>query len=271
MLSTAQEVPDVQVTVTSCYVEADILCNEWGGQEKLQSGLGDLVVVAAVSKKQVDMLLSVLPCPDAVCYTLPVQLERVGGESFKLPHVLFQHTSVDKMPVGLGKQTVPLVEICWQLTLRQCHWEWSAHLQLHRIGAGLCMCCKNVLRHFQHYLVGWPQSDVIKGMQNSSWHFAELEGIAAYCQADNCNIGHVDIQSSKRYQQLFVLTSQQCGLVLVELGADSEEGLVAGQESIQTGLVHLTRADPLALLLVAHDHQLPRFRQADLNKLECVL
>ena len=68
----AQEVPDVQVTVTSCYVEADILCNEWGGQEKLQSGLGDLVVVAAVSKKQVDMLLSVLPCPDAVCYTLPV-------------------------------------------------------------------------------------------------------------------------------------------------------------------------------------------------------
>ena len=166
---------------------------------------------------------------------------------------------------------MPLVEICWQLTLRQCHWEWSAHLQLHRIGAGLCMCCKNVLRHFQHHLVGWPQSDVIKGMQNSSWHFAELEGIAAYCQADNCNIGHADIQSSKRYQQLFVLTSQQCGLVLVELGADSEEGLVAGQESIQTGLVHLTRADPLALLLVAHDHQLPRFRQADLNKLECVL
>ena len=84
------------------------------------------------------MLLSVLPCPDAVCYTLPVQLERVGGESFKLPHVLFQHTSVDKMPVGLGKQTVPLVGICWQLTLRQSHWEWSGHLQLHRIGAGLC-------------------------------------------------------------------------------------------------------------------------------------
>ena len=96
------------------------------------------------------------------------------------------------------------------------------------------MCCKNVLRHFQQHLTGWPQSDVIKGMQTSSWLFAELEGTATCRQTDNCNIGHTDIQASKHNQQLFVMTSQQCGLVLVELGADSVEGLVAGQVSIQT-------------------------------------
>lgn len=217
------------------------------------------------------MLLRVLPCSVTVCYALPVQLEWVGGEGLELSHLLFKHNSVNKMLVGPGKQTMLLVEICWQRTLRQCHWEWCSHLQLYRIWAGLCICCKHVLRQFQNYLAGWLESDVIKGMQNSSWHSALLEGSATYCQADNNHIGHADIHASKRNQQLFVLTTQHCGLVLVELGADSVESLVAGQESIQTGLVHLTQADTLALPLVAHDHHLARFRQADLNKLEGVL
>ena len=56
-----------------------------------------------------------------------------------------------------------------------------------------------------------------------------------------------------------------------EPGADSVESLVAGQEPVQTGLVHLTQADTLPLLLVFHDHQVVRFGQADLNKLESVL
>ena len=133
------------------------------------------------------------------------------------------------------------------------------------------MCCKDVLRQVQNYLAGWLQSDVIKGMDDTSWHSAQLEGSATYCQADNCHIGHTDIHAGKRNQQLFVMTTQQCGLVLVELGADSIESLVVGQESIQTGLVHLTQADTLMLPLVAHDHQLAGLRQADLHKLESVL
>ncbi len=227
--------------------------------------------MVTVPKKQVHMLLTVLPCSAAVCYALSVQLEWVGGEGFKLSHVLFNHSSVNEMLVGLGKQTMMLLEICRQLTLRQSHWEWCGHLQLHRIWAGLGMWCKNVLRQSQNHLAGWLQSDVIKGMKNSSWHFAQLEGSATYCQADNCNMGHTDIHASKRNQQLFVLTTQQCGLVLGEPGADSVESLVVGQESIQTGLVHLTQADTLPLPLVTHDHQLARFRQADLNQLESVL
>jgi len=128
-----------------------------------------------------------------------------------------------------------------------------------------------VLGQFQKYLAGWLQSDVFKGMENSSWHFAQLEGSTTYCQADNCNMGDTDIHASKRNQQLFVLTTQQCGLMLGEPGAGSIESLVVGQESIQTGLVDLTQADTLPLPLVAHDHQLARLRQADLNKLESVL
>ena len=42
------------------------------------------------------------------------------------------------------------------------------------------MCCKNVLRHFQNYLAGWLESDVIKGMDDNSWHSAQLEGSATY-------------------------------------------------------------------------------------------
>ena len=53
------------------------------GEDKKSCIVG-MVVVVAVPKKQVDMLLSVLPCLDAVCCTLPVQLKRFGGESFKL-------------------------------------------------------------------------------------------------------------------------------------------------------------------------------------------
>ena len=184
--------------------------------------------MVTVSKKQVHLLLTVLPCSAAVCYALSVQLEWVGGKGFELSHVLFKHSSVNKMLVGLGKQTMLLVEICWQRTLRQCHWEWCGHLQLHRIWAGLCMWCKNVLRQSQNHLAGWLQSDVIKGMKNSSWHFAQLEGSATYCQADNCNMGHTDIQTSKRNQQLFVLTTQQCGLVLGEPRAHSVESLIVG-------------------------------------------
>ena len=71
-----------------------------------------------MSKKQVDMLLRVLPCSAAVCYALPVQLKGVGGEGFKLSHLLFKHSSVNKMLVGVGKQTMLLVEICWKHTLR---------------------------------------------------------------------------------------------------------------------------------------------------------
>ena len=229
------------------------------------------MIVVAVSKKQVDMLLRVLPCSAAVCYAFSVQLEGVGGEGFELSHLLLQHSSVNKMLVAIGKQSMLLVEICWQHTLRQCHREWCGHLQLHRVWAGLCMCCKNMLRQFQNYLAGWLQSDLIKGMEDSSWYSAQLEGSATYCQADNCNIGHTDIHAGKCNQQLFVLATQQCGLVLVEPGTGSVESWVAGQESIQTGLVHLTQADTLALPLVAHDHQLAGFRQADLNKLEGVL
>ena len=154
--------------MASCNVEADILGNERCGQEKLQSGLRDLLILVTVSKKQVHMLLTVLPCSAAVCIALPVQLEGVGGEGFKLSHVLFQHSSVNKVLVGLGKQTIPLLEICWQRTLRQCHREWCCHLQLHRIWAGLCMWCQNVLRQSQNYLAGWLQSDAIKGMENIS-------------------------------------------------------------------------------------------------------
>ena len=229
------------------------------------------MVVTTVSKKQVDMLLRVLPCSAAVCYALPVQLKGVGGEGFKLSHLLLKHSSVNKMLVVVGKQTMLLVEICWKHTLRQRHWEGCGHLQLHRVWAGLCMCCKDVLRQVQNYLTGWLQSDVIKGMDDNSWHSAQLEGSATYCQADNCHIGHTDIHAGKRNQQLFVMTTQQCGLVLVVLGADSIESLVVGQESIQTGLVHLTQADTLMLPLVAHDHQLAGLRQADLHKLESVL
>ena len=54
-------------------------------------------------------------------------------------------------------------------------------------------------------------------MDDSSWHSAQLEGCATYCQAGNCNIGHADVHASKRNQQFFVLTTQQYGLVLVEL------------------------------------------------------
>ena len=43
--------------------------------------------VVTVSKKQVDMLLRVLPGSAAVCYALPVQLKGVGGEGFKLSHL----------------------------------------------------------------------------------------------------------------------------------------------------------------------------------------
>ena len=105
-------------------------------------------------------------------------------------------------------------------------------------------------------------------MEDSSWHSAQLKGSATYCQADNCNIGHTDILAGKHNQQLLVLITQQGGPVLVEPGAASVKSLVAWQESIQTELVHLTQADTLALF--AYDHQLARFRQADLNKLESV-
>ena len=103
-------------------------------------------------------------------------------------------------------------------------------------------------------------------MDDSSWHSAQLEGCATYCQAGNCNIGHADVHAGKRNQQLFVLTTQQYGLVLVEPRADSVRSFVVGQESIQTGLVHLTQADTLVLPPVALDHQLVKFRQANLNK-----
>ena len=106
--------------------------------------------MVTVSKKQVHMLLTVLPCSAAVCIALPVQLERVGGEGFKLSHVMFQHSCMNKLLVGLGKKTMPLVEICRQRTLRQCHWEGCDHLELHRVWAGLCMWCKAVPE-----LLGW--------------------------------------------------------------------------------------------------------------------
>ena len=82
------------------------------------------MVVVTVSKKQVDMLLRVLPCSAAVCYALPVQLKWVGGEGkgFKVSHLLFKLSSVNKMLVGVGKQTVLLVKICWQRTIKQSHW-----------------------------------------------------------------------------------------------------------------------------------------------------
>lgn len=227
--------------------------------------------MVTVSKKQVHMLFTVLPGSAAMCYALSVQLKWVGAEGLELSHLLFKHSSVNKMLIGLGKQTMLLVEICWECTLRQCHWEGCGHLQLHRIWAGLCMWCKNMLRQFQDHLAGWLQSDVIKGKDNSSRHFAQLEGSATYCQADNCNMGHADIHASKCSQQLFVLTAQQCGAVLVQPRANSVESLVVGQESIQAGLVHLTQAHTLPLPLVAHDHQLAWFRQADLNQLEGVL
>ena len=127
-------------------------------------------MILAVSKKQVDMLLRVLPCSVAVCYAFSVQLEGVGGEGFELSHLLLKHSSVNKMLVAIGKQTMLLVEIWWQHTLRQRHWEWCGHLQLHKVWAGLCMCCKNMLRQFQNYLAGWLQSDLIKGMEDSSWY-----------------------------------------------------------------------------------------------------
>ena len=80
------------------------------------------MVVVTVSKKQVDMLLRLLPCSAAVCYALPVQLKWVGGEGFKLSHLLFKLSSVNKMLVGVGKQTMLLVKICWQRTLERRHW-----------------------------------------------------------------------------------------------------------------------------------------------------
>ncbi|KAL3131367.1 hypothetical protein ABBQ38_007682 [Trebouxia sp. C0009 RCD-2024] len=128
---------------------------------------------------------------------MPFLFSWVGAEAFELSHVLFKHSSVNKMLAGLGKQTMLLVAICWQHTLRQCHLEWCGHLQLHRIWAGLCMC-KDVLRPSENHLAGWLQSDVNKDMNNSSWHFAQLEGSATYCQADNCNMGHINIRASKR-------------------------------------------------------------------------
>ena len=144
-----------------------------------------------------------------MCYASPVQLKGVGGEGFKLSHLLFKHSSVNKMLVGVGKQTMLLVEICWKHTLRQRHWEGCGHLQLHRVWAGLCMCCKDVLRQVQNYLAGWLQSDVIKGMDDNMLALckacmddnscctqaAQLEGSATYCQADNCNMGHTDIHA----------------------------------------------------------------------------
>ena len=33
-----------------------------------------------------------------------------------------------------GKQTMLLVEICWQRPLRHRHWEWCGHLQLQGLG-----------------------------------------------------------------------------------------------------------------------------------------
>ena len=108
-------------------------------------------------QEQVDMLLRVLPCSAAVCYALPVQLKGVGGEGFKLSHLLLKHSSVNKMLVVVGKQTMLLVEICWKHTLRQRHWEGCGHLQLHRVWAGLCMCCKDVPQAGPK-LLGWLAS-----------------------------------------------------------------------------------------------------------------
>lgn len=88
------------------------------------------------------------------CYCAPCSSCSTGLE---LSHLLFKHSSVNKMLVGAGKQPMLLLEICWQLKLRV-HRERCAHLQLHRIWAGLSMCCKKVLRHFQNHLAGWLQS-----------------------------------------------------------------------------------------------------------------
>ena len=61
MLSTAQEVPDVQVAVTSCNVEADILGNERWGQEKLQRGLCDVATGLTIRSKVGEFYVSDSP------------------------------------------------------------------------------------------------------------------------------------------------------------------------------------------------------------------
>ena len=67
-----------------------------------------------VSNKQLYLqvdILRVLPCSAAVCYALPVQLKWFGEERLQLSHLLFKHSSVNMMPVGVGKQTMLLLNI----------------------------------------------------------------------------------------------------------------------------------------------------------------
>ena len=82
--------------------KADILCNQWGGQEKLHSGHGGSGGSAQETGGHAFECSAMSWC----CVLYPsCSAEKVWWRKLQtLSHVLFQHTSVNSMPVGLGKQ-----------------------------------------------------------------------------------------------------------------------------------------------------------------------
>ena len=72
-------------------------------------------------------------------------------------------------------------------------------------------------------------------------------------------------------QQLLVLASRPCRMVLVQPGADHVEGLVVGQGTVHIGFVHQTHAARSALPLVANEDKHAGLRYRHLDKLESVL
>lgn len=234
-LGAAKESSDCKVAVLGSNVEAHILTNELAGQEELQTGLCNLMVVVAVSSKKEDLLFSVLPSSGAVSTPIPVQLKRVGAPCLELCKLLGQGELVHQV-LMFGMQSMPFLVICWQLTLWQRHWERSSHMQLHWVWNRLSTRSQDIIRQSQHCHGGWAQPQLLKGIQNGSRHSADPEDFAASWQADKSHIGDARIQASKLEQQLLVQTRQDGEIVLALLTASLVEDLVIAEPIHKCGV-----------------------------------
>ena len=142
--SAAEKVPDVVCAVLGCHVGAHIACNKGCCKVQLQGGQAGLVVLMTVTKEQVDVLEDIFPGPGLVSRGLPVQLNGICTPAVQLCHLLLQDGSCGQVLLVIGKQPMLSVEVCWQLTLRQCCWEGCRHLNVKWDCAGLRACCCDV-------------------------------------------------------------------------------------------------------------------------------